>query len=48
MLKNLWRTLKLIMEWERIENDETIIHIHGDNDHTLPPKTFNNDYLVGI
>ncbi len=36
------------MEWERIENDETIIHIHGDNDHTLPPKTFNNDYLVGI
>ncbi len=35
-------------EWERIENDETIIHIHGDKDHTLPPKTFNNDYLVGI
>jgi pimeloyl-ACP methyl ester carboxylesterase len=44
--KFLWRTVKLIMEWERIENDETIIHIHGDNDKTLPARNINFDYLV--
>jgi pimeloyl-ACP methyl ester carboxylesterase len=30
----LKRTIKMIMEWERIDYPETIIHIHGDNDHT--------------
>jgi len=44
--KFLGRTVKLIMEWERIENDETIIHIHGDNDNTLPARNINFDYLV--
>ena len=44
--KFLWRTVKIIMEWERIENDEKIIHIHGDNDHTLPARNINFNYLV--
>ncbi len=44
--KFLWRTVKFIMEWERIENDEKIIHIHGDNDNTLPSRNINFDYLV--
>ncbi|MCY1722140.1 alpha/beta hydrolase [Prolixibacteraceae bacterium Z1-6] len=44
--KFLRRTVKMIIEWQRIENDETIIHIHGDNDHTLPARNVYFDYLV--
>ncbi len=40
------RTVKMIMEWERTEYDLKIIHIHGDNDHTLPGRNIDYDYLI--
>lgn len=44
--KFLRRTVKMIMDWERTSNDGSIIHIHGDNDHTLPVRNINIDYMV--
>jgi len=40
------RTVKMIMEWDRTEYDPKIIHIHGDNDHTLPGRNIKYDYLI--
>ncbi|WP_346860442.1 alpha/beta hydrolase [uncultured Draconibacterium sp.] len=44
--KFLSRTVKMILEWDRIEKGENIVHIHGDNDHTLPARNIYFDYLV--
>lgn len=32
----LKRTIQMIIKWEATESPEDIIHIHGDNDHTIP------------
>lgn len=40
------RTVSMILEWEREEYKEGIIHIHGDKDHTIPVKNVKYDYLV--
>jgi pimeloyl-ACP methyl ester carboxylesterase len=32
----LRRTIEMIIEWEREEAPEGIVHIHGDKDHTIP------------
>lgn len=42
----LKRTIKMIMEWDRIDYPRTIIHIHGDNDNTIPIRNVKYNYLV--
>jgi len=42
----LKRTIKMILEWEREEYREDIIHIHGDNDHTIPHRNVKQDFLI--
>lgn len=42
----LKRTVSMILEWERIHYRKDIIHIHGDNDHTLPHKNIEYNYLI--
>ncbi|MDX1652257.1 MAG: alpha/beta hydrolase [Brumimicrobium sp.] len=40
------RTVKLIVLWDREENSEQIIHIHGDKDHTLPIENTVPDHVI--
>lgn len=40
------RTIAMIMEWERTDYSENIIHIHGDNDKTIPLRNVKYDYLI--
>lgn len=41
------RTIAMIIEWDKIENkNNKIIHIHGENDHTIPVKNVKYDYLI--
>jgi esterase/lipase len=42
----LKRTVKMIREWERVDYRKDIIHIHGDNDKTIPVRNVNYDYLL--
>lgn len=42
----LKRTIAMIIEWERKEYPEGIIHIHGNNDKTIPIRNVKYDYLV--
>ncbi|MEZ5071272.1 MAG: hypothetical protein R2751_09945 [Bacteroidales bacterium] len=35
-----------ILEWERTESPGNIIHIHGDQDHTIPIRNVSFDFLV--
>lgn len=42
----LKRTIEMIMKWDNLESNPDIIHIHGDNDHTLPVKKVQYNYLV--
>ena len=42
----LQRTIQMIIEWNRTEAPDHIIHIHGDKDHTLPHKHIQYDYLI--
>lgn len=42
----LKRTVAMILEWGRTAYRPDIIHIHGDNDHTLPGKNVKYNYLV--
>lgn len=42
----LKRTVKMIMEWERVSYRPDIIHIHGDNDKTIPIRNVKYDYLI--
>lgn len=40
------RTVDMIINWDRTEHAESIVHIHGNNDHTIPIKNIQFDYLV--
>ena len=40
------RTIEMIIEWDRESNPDNIIHIHGDNDHTIPHRNVDYDYLI--
>jgi len=40
------RTVKLIMEWNRSEYDSTIVHIHGEDDNTIPIRNVNYTYKI--
>ena len=42
----LKRTAKMIINWERDTYQKNIIHIHGDNDHTLPLRKVKTNYIV--
>ena len=36
----------MIINWDRTTYSDKIIHIHGDNDHTIPIKNVRYDYLM--
>jgi pimeloyl-ACP methyl ester carboxylesterase len=43
------RATEMIVSWQRKPDDnvgKNIIHIHGDNDHTLPIKNITSDYII--
>jgi pimeloyl-ACP methyl ester carboxylesterase len=42
----LKRTVDMIINWERTTFPESITHIHGDRDHTLPIGNIRYDYLI--
>lgn len=42
----LKRTIHMIINWKRKTHLSGIVHIHGDNDHTLPIRNINYDYRV--
>lgn len=44
--KFMKRTTTMILSWKRMSNNKNIIHIHGDNDKTLPPRFVHFDYLI--
>ena len=44
--KYLKRTANMIINWERTYFKKNIVHLHGDNDHTLPLKNIKADYIV--
>lgn len=37
---------KMMISWENYEFNLNIIHIHGENDHTLPIKKVNANYII--
>ncbi len=42
----LKRTIHMIMQWDREISPNNVIHIHGNNDHTIPAKNVDYDYLI--
>jgi pimeloyl-ACP methyl ester carboxylesterase len=42
----LKRTVDMIINWERTSYSSDIVHIHGDNDHTIPFKNVKADYVI--
>ena len=42
----LKRTIAMIIEWDKAVYSDKIVHIHGDNDNTIPVRNVNYDYLV--
>jgi pimeloyl-ACP methyl ester carboxylesterase len=42
----LKRTIDMVINWDKENYDKSIIHIHGDRDHTLPHRKVRYDYLL--
>jgi hypothetical protein len=42
----LKRTADMIVTWERDSYPYSIIHIHGNADHTIPIKNVSCDYII--
>lgn len=42
----LKRTSKMIVNWDRESFSDSIVHIHGDKDNTIPAKNVKYDYIV--
>ena len=42
----LKRTVNMIINWKKQKHHQQIVHIHGDNDHTLPLKNVQADYVI--
>jgi len=42
----LKRTIAMILEWDRVENEAPIIHIHGSKDKTIPIKNVDYDLVI--
>ncbi len=40
------RSIAMIMEWDRQEYNKDIIHIHGENDHTIPVENVSYSYSI--
>ena len=40
------RSTKMILKWYREDAPSDIIHIHSDNDHTIPYKNVHPDYTI--
>ena len=40
------RTVDMIIQWDRVTYSPSIVHIHGNTDHTIPIKNVQYDYLV--
>lgn len=40
------RTVNMILNWDRTKVNNAVIHIHGDNDHTLPIRHVKADYTI--
>lgn len=40
------RSIQMIIEWDKESYDESIIHIHGEHDNTIPIKNVNHQYMV--
>lgn len=40
------RTVEMIIKWERENAKESIIHIHGTKDHTIPIRNVKPTYIV--
>lgn len=40
------RTSAMMFTWNRKSNSKDIIHIHGNNDHIIPIRNINPDYIV--
>ncbi len=39
-------TIQMIMTWDRETYSDKIIHIHGDNDNTIPHRNVKYNYLI--
>lgn len=44
--KFLKRTVPMLIYWDKKTVASSIIHIHGDNDHTLPIKKIKANYVI--
>lgn len=44
--KFMKNSIRMIIEWDKESFDESIIHIHGNKDNTIPIKNVNYDYLI--
>jgi pimeloyl-ACP methyl ester carboxylesterase len=42
----LKRTIEMIMKWDRKSYSKKIVHIHGNNDNTIPIRNVKCDYLI--
>lgn len=40
------RTIEMIVEWDRKDYDTAIVHIHGNQDHTIPIRRVRCNYTV--
>jgi hypothetical protein len=40
------RAVEMIINWDRVSYSKDIIHIHGDNDNTLPIRKISPDYII--
>lgn len=40
------RTVKMIINWGRLKCNNSIIHIHGTKDHTIPIRNVNANYKI--
>jgi hypothetical protein len=42
----LKRTINMIINWDKTTYNKKIIHIHGNEDHTIPIKNVRADYVI--
>lgn len=40
------RSIRLIVNWQKERPEDGVIHIHGDNDHTLPIRKVNAQHVI--
>ncbi len=40
------RSIRMIVNWQRMQQTDDVFHIHGDNDHTLSIKKINDAHII--